>query len=130
MIFTRLLSIILRAAQFVFAVVVLGLTAYFLHERTKHGVGPFARLIYAIVWSSLSIIFSVVWMIPTKSTIASYGSDLRKSPPSYSAPTFLPLTYSSLHSRLGRCLRRASDLVQRRRVRQRVGLGRPQLESQ
>lgn len=79
MIFSRLLSLILRVAQFVFAVVVLGLTAYFMHERTRRGIGPFARTIFAIVWSSLSIIFSIVWMIPTKSTMASYGSDLRKS---------------------------------------------------
>ena len=42
----------------------------------------------------------------------------------------LPLTHSSLHSRLGRRLRRAGDLVQRCRVRQCVGLGRHQLEPQ
>ena len=81
MIFTRLLSIILRAAQFVFAVVVLGLTAYFLHQRTKHGVGPFARLIYAIIWYSLSTIFTVIWLIPPNSPFASYGFDLRTPPP-------------------------------------------------
>jgi hypothetical protein len=76
MIVTRLVSLILRAAQFVFAVIVLGLTAYFLHERLSHGVGPLGRVIYTVIWSSLSIIFSIIWMIPTKSTIASYGSDL------------------------------------------------------
>jgi hypothetical protein len=76
MIVTRLVSLILRAAQFVFAVIVLGLTAYFLHQRLSHGVGPLGRVIYTVIWSSLSIIFSVIWMIPTKSTIASYGSDL------------------------------------------------------
>jgi hypothetical protein len=84
MIVTRLVSLILRAAQFVFAVIVLGLTAYFLHQRLSHGVGPLGRVIYTVIWSSLSIIFSVIWMIPTKSTIASYGSDLRTflTPPS------------------------------------------------
>jgi hypothetical protein len=76
MIVTRLVSLILRAAQFVFAAVVLGLTAYFLHQRLSHGVGPLGRVIYTVIWSSLSILFSVIWMIPTKSTIASYGSDL------------------------------------------------------
>lgn len=81
MIFTRLLSIILRVAQFVFAAVVLGLTAYFMHERRSNGIGPFGRTIFAIVWSALSVIFSIVWMIPTKSTIASYGSDLCTSFP-------------------------------------------------
>jgi hypothetical protein len=76
MLFSRLFSLILRAAQFVFAVIVLGLTAYFMHERRSRGVGPFGRTIYAIIWSSLSIIFSVIWMIPTKANIASWGSDL------------------------------------------------------
>ncbi|KAH6642375.1 hypothetical protein C7974DRAFT_100588 [Boeremia exigua] len=76
MIFSRLLSIILRVAQFVFATVVLGLTAYFMYARERRGVGPFGRTIFAIVWSSLSIIVSIVWIIPTKSSMASYGSDL------------------------------------------------------
>ena len=76
MIVTRLVSLILRAAQFVFAAIVLGLTAYFLHARVRHGVGPFGRIVYTVIWSSLSILFSIIWMIPTKSTIASYGSDL------------------------------------------------------
>jgi len=82
MIFSRLLSLILRVAQFVFAAIVLGLTAYFMYSRTRHGVGPFGRTIFAIVWSSLSILFSIIWMIPTKSTMASYGSDLRMYPDS------------------------------------------------
>ncbi|KAF1923757.1 uncharacterized protein M421DRAFT_425462 [Didymella exigua CBS 183.55] len=76
MIFTRLLSLILRFAQFVFAAVVLGLTSYFMYQRTRNSVGPFGRTVFAIVWSSLSILFSIIWMIPTKSTMASYGSDL------------------------------------------------------
>lgn len=76
MIISRLLSLILRAAQFVFAAIVLGLTAYFMYQRTRHGVGPFGRTIFTIIWASLSILFSIIWMIPTKSTMASYGSDL------------------------------------------------------
>lgn len=98
MIFSRLLSLILRVAQFVFAAVVLGLTAYFMHERTRQGVGPFGRTIFSIIWSSLSILFSTIWMIPTKSTMASYGSDLGTSfPPS----TFYPPPPAS--SSLGQC---------------------------
>lgn len=90
MIITRLVSLILRAAQFIFAAIVLGLTAYFLHQRLRHGVGPFGRVIYTVIWSSLSILFSIIWMIPTKSTIASYGSDLRTPFPSslFSSPPF------------------------------------------
>jgi hypothetical protein len=92
MIVTRLVSLILRAAQFVFAVIVLGLTAYFLHERLSHGVGPLGRVIYTVIWSSLSIIFSIIWMIPTKSTIASYGSDLRTFLTSPLPPSLTTLT--------------------------------------
>lgn len=92
MIFPRLLSLILRVAQFVVASVVLGLTAYFMYERTRCGVGPFGRTIFAIVWSSLSIVFSIIWMIPTKSTMASNGSDLGTSPHSYPSPSFRAYT--------------------------------------
>jgi hypothetical protein len=122
MIVTRLVSLILRAAQFVFAAVVLGLTAYFLHQRLSHGVGPLGRVIYTVIWSSLSILFSVIWMIPTKSTIASYGSDLRTflTFPPASLTTLTPPT--SLHSRLGRRLRRAGALLQHAELRQRVGV--------
>jgi hypothetical protein len=122
MIFTRLLSLILRVAQFVFAAVVLGLTAYFIHSRMRHGVGPFGRTIFAIVWSSLSILFSVIWMIPTKSSMASYGSDLRKYLTTTLSHSWLfrcdELTlHNSVHSRLGRRVRTAGHLVQRRRLR-------------
>jgi hypothetical protein len=76
MLFSRLFSLILRVAQFIFAVVVLGLTAYFMHERRRSGFGPFGRIVYGIIWSALSVLFSIVWMIPTRATMASYGSDL------------------------------------------------------
>ena len=78
MIFSRLLSLILRVAQFIFASVVLSLSTYFMYERTRRGVGPFGRTIFSIIWSSLSVLFSIIWMIPTKSTMASYGSDLSR----------------------------------------------------
>lgn len=81
MLFSRLFSLILRVAQFVFAAIVLGLTAYFMYQRTRYGIGPFARTVFAIIWSSLSIIFAVIWMIPFKSTIVSWGSDLSKLHP-------------------------------------------------
>jgi hypothetical protein len=80
MIVTRLVSLILRAAQFVFAAIVLGLTAYFLHQRLSHGL---------------------------------------TFPPA-SLTTLTPPT--SLHSRLGRRLRRAGALLQHAELRQRVGV--------
>jgi hypothetical protein len=75
MIVSRMVSIALRAAQFVFAAIVLGLTAYFLHQRNHYGIGPLGRTIYTLVIAALSVIASLIWMIPTKSSIAGYGSD-------------------------------------------------------
>lgn len=75
MLFTRLLSIILRTAQWVFAAIVLGLSAYFVYQRSRYHVGPLGRLIFAIIWSSLSILFAVIWAIPTSSSITGYTSD-------------------------------------------------------
>ncbi|KAF2729488.1 hypothetical protein EJ04DRAFT_580621 [Polyplosphaeria fusca] len=75
MLFSRLLSLILRIAQFVFSAIVLGLTAYFLHARRHHGTGPLGRTIYALVLSIISVIASLIWMIPFKSTMLGYGSD-------------------------------------------------------
>lgn len=75
MIVSRLISIILRIAQLVFAAIVLGLTAYFLYQRSRHNVGPFGRVIFAVIWSSLSIIAAVIWAIPTTSSMTGYISD-------------------------------------------------------
>lgn len=72
------ISLILRIAQFVFATIVLGLTAYFLYQRTRHGVGPFARIVFTVIWASLSIIFAIIWAIPTSSSMTGYVSDLGK----------------------------------------------------
>ncbi|CAE7194680.1 hypothetical protein PTNB73_08579 [Pyrenophora teres f. teres] len=86
MIFTRIISLVLRTAQWVFAVIVLGLTAYFLSQnQDKKGSRrwswddwdePMGRLIFAIVWSSLSIILAIVWSIPTTTSITGFVSDL------------------------------------------------------
>jgi hypothetical protein len=76
MLFTRLLSIILRTAQWVFAAIVLGLSAYFVYQRSRHNVGPFGRLIFTLIWSSLSVLVAVIWAIPTSSSITGYTSDL------------------------------------------------------
>jgi hypothetical protein len=87
MIFSRLASLLLRLGQFIFAAIVLGLTAYFLHQHNRHGVGPFARLVYSVVWSSLSIIFAIIWAIPTTSSMTGYVSDLSKLLPNLPLPT-------------------------------------------
>lgn len=79
MIVSRMASIILRIAQFVFAGIVLGLTAYFLHARTSRRVGryayPYGGSIFSVVWASLSVLFAIAWSIPTTSTLTGYVSD-------------------------------------------------------
>ncbi|KAH5447812.1 hypothetical protein HBI30_174780 [Parastagonospora nodorum] len=76
MIVSRLVSLVLRIAQFVFAAIVLGLTAYFLYQRSRHNDGPFGRVVFAVIWSSLSIIGAIIWAVPTSSSMTGYVSDL------------------------------------------------------
>jgi len=76
MIVSRTLSIFLRFGQFVSAAVVLGLVAHFLHQRDKYGVGPLGRSIYTVVIASLSILFSLVWLVPTTASMLNYPFDL------------------------------------------------------
>ena len=79
MIVSRLVSLVLRIAQFVFAAIVLGLTAYFLYQRSRHNDGPFGRVVFAVIWSSLSIIGAIIWAVPTSSSMTGYVSDLGTS---------------------------------------------------
>lgn len=100
MIFSRIISLILRVSQFVFAAIVLGLTAYFVYKIENPGRGPrgrsvrrdpwgpgrwrdddwdpLGRLIFALVWSSLSIIFAIIWAIPTTFAMKGFISDFSK----------------------------------------------------
>jgi hypothetical protein len=64
MILSRLFSLILRFAEFVSAVVVLGLIANFLHLHEDGGSSK-AREIYTIIWAVISAILALVWMFPT-----------------------------------------------------------------
>jgi heme/copper-type cytochrome/quinol oxidase subunit 2 len=79
MIVSRLVSLVLRIAQFVFAAIVLGLTAYFLYQRSRNNDGPFGRVVFAVIWSSLSIIGAIIWAVPTSSSMTGYVSDLGTS---------------------------------------------------
>ncbi|EMD59384.1 hypothetical protein COCSADRAFT_258027 [Bipolaris sorokiniana ND90Pr] len=113
MIFSHIISLVLRVSQFVFAAIVLGLTAYFVYKienpdrgprgrrdrrdrwddddrwdndrwrdrwdatrwRDDDDRDPLGRLIFALVWSSLSIIFAVIWAIPTTFAMKGFISD-------------------------------------------------------
>jgi len=76
MILSRLLSLILRFAEFVCAAVVLGLDAHFLDVHHHTSYGPFGREIYIIVLSALALLLSLVWMLPTRSAMLHVPADI------------------------------------------------------
>ncbi|KAF2264367.1 integral membrane protein [Lojkania enalia] len=76
MILSRAFSIFFRFGEFVCAAVVLGIVAYFINQYDEFGVGPLGREIYAIVIASLSVLFSLIWMIPTTASMMHYPIDL------------------------------------------------------
>ncbi|KAJ4313554.1 hypothetical protein N0V94_006878 [Neodidymelliopsis sp. IMI 364377] len=73
---SRIISIALRFAQFVSAAIVLGLTAYFLHQHEANGIGPFSRLIYSVVIAAISLWLALLWMILPHATIVHFVTDL------------------------------------------------------
>ncbi|KAF1934004.1 uncharacterized protein M421DRAFT_110237 [Didymella exigua CBS 183.55] len=72
----RIVSIALRVAQFITAAVVLGLTAFFLHQYDKYHIGPFNRLVYSVVIAALSVWLSLLWVVLPHATWAHFGTDL------------------------------------------------------
>jgi hypothetical protein len=78
MMLSRAVSIFLRFGEFVCAAIVLGIMAYFL-ERRRSWRGPMAREIYTVVIATLSVLFSLVWLIPTTSSMLHYPFDLLAS---------------------------------------------------
>ncbi|KAF2007207.1 integral membrane protein [Amniculicola lignicola CBS 123094] len=76
MIVSRAFSLFFRFSEFVCAAVVLGIMAHFLNDYDKTHVGPLSREIYTTVIASLSVLFSVIWMIPTTHQFLHYPIDL------------------------------------------------------
>jgi Membrane-associating domain len=76
MILSRLVSLILRFGEFVFAAVVLGLDAHFLDIHRKTDAGPLGREIYIIVLSIIALLLSLVWMLPTVSHLLHAPADI------------------------------------------------------
>ncbi|KAF2476626.1 uncharacterized protein BDR25DRAFT_309987 [Lindgomyces ingoldianus] len=76
MIVSRMVSMFLRFGELVCAAVVLGIVSHFLHQYDHFGVGPLGREIYTCVISSLSVLFSFLWLIPSTSSFLHYPFDL------------------------------------------------------
>jgi len=78
MILTRLLSVILRFAEFVCAAVVLGIMAYELHLHHESHAGdgePFGREVYSLILAIFSLLLSLVWMLPFAHNMMHYPAD-------------------------------------------------------
>jgi len=76
MILSRFFSFFLRFAEFVCAAVVMGIVAWFLHLHHKQAIGPFGREIYTMVVAVVSLVLSLVWLLPFTSTFMHYPIDL------------------------------------------------------
>jgi len=76
MLLSRMISLFLRFGEFVTATVVMGIMAYFVHQYDKYGIGPEGREIYTLVIACLSMIFALIWLIPSTSSMLHYPMDL------------------------------------------------------
>lgn len=68
------LSLPLRLSQFLTALIILALTSTFLHDFTKFNTND--RLIFSLVIAVLSLILSLLFLLPTTHTIVHAGIDL------------------------------------------------------
>jgi hypothetical protein len=76
MIFSRLISLILRFTEFVCAAVVLGIDANFINKYRHNQGGPIGREIYIIIWAVFSVLFSLFHMIPTVHSMLHVVADI------------------------------------------------------
>ncbi|TID18951.1 integral membrane protein [Venturia nashicola] len=75
MIFSRIVSFVLRFFEFIFALIVTATSGWFLHVRHVHAVGAKGRLIFTICIALYSLILSMIWLIPFTATFLHYPLD-------------------------------------------------------
>ncbi|KAJ6790009.1 hypothetical protein PWT90_03798 [Aphanocladium album] len=71
----RLVSLILRGAELVFAAIVAGVNGEYLHQN-KGTHGSQWRFIYTEVIAALGIFFALIWLIPFSSTFTHWPIDI------------------------------------------------------
>jgi len=76
MIISRFLSFFFRFAEFVCAAVVLGILAFFLRLHHTQHTGPLGREIYTTIVAIVSVLLSLVWLLPFTATFMHYPIDL------------------------------------------------------
>jgi hypothetical protein len=98
MIIPRLASTALRAAQFICAAVVLGLTSYLLHLALEHNIGPFSRLReLPSSNSNISLLTPLVHILTPSSILRHDSRRIRRGIPPL--PTPHNLAHRKLHRR-------------------------------
>ncbi|CAN8105786.1 unnamed protein product [Discula destructiva] len=76
MILTDILSMILRIAELVFAAVVAGITGHYLHLQKGQSSWQLGRFIYTEVVAGLSILLSILWLLPFAGSFIHWPIDL------------------------------------------------------
>lgn len=72
----RIVQMILRAAQLVFAAIVTGITGAYLHANDNASSWDNGRFIYTIVVSSISMVFALVWLLPFSGSFVHWPMDI------------------------------------------------------
>ncbi|GAP85812.1 putative integral membrane protein [Rosellinia necatrix] len=71
----RLASILLRAAELVFATIVAGINGNYLHEVRHTSSWSQGRFIYTEVVAGIAIFFALIWLIPFSGTFVHWPLD-------------------------------------------------------
>lgn len=74
MAFERILSILFRAAELAFGIIVLGISAWWISNSAASSWIN-GRMIYTLVVACLAVLFALIWFIPTAHSFTHYGLD-------------------------------------------------------
>jgi uncharacterized membrane protein len=74
MAFERILSIIFRAAELAFGIIVLGISAWWINNSDASSWAN-GRMIYTLVVACLAVLAALIWFIPTAHSFTHYGLD-------------------------------------------------------
>ncbi|QDS77456.1 hypothetical protein FKW77_006943 [Venturia effusa] len=75
MLFSRIVYWTLRIFEFIFAVLVVGFSSWFLQVRHTHDQGAKGRLVFVICISVWSLVLSMVWLVPFTANFLHYPLD-------------------------------------------------------
>ncbi|KMQ81418.1 integral membrane protein [Lasius niger] len=72
----RLVSMLLRTAELVFAAIIAGVTGSLLHRMNGYSAWNLGRYIYTEVVAAVSILLALIWLLPFARTFAHWPVDL------------------------------------------------------